>query len=294
MKLSILIPILILISLRLHAMEFRALGGTISMNGEIVSGDLEKLTVQFASLEVPATIFHINSKGGDLDVAMKIGEFIEQSQIPLVTGKECYSACVFIFISAAVRTSGGSLGFHRPYFNKSYFSNLTSLEAKSKYDELTRISKRYLYDKGASNEVVERIFRTSSDKVDIATKEEVDLIFDKKAPYYEEWLSANCGSLSKVESEVIESLGYAMAFHANLEYFENPKNRTGDWLKTLTEQVKKGQLANTYSVEDLYRYKATGEKYNTCIDKAANKHIFSFHKGTRDYLIKLAVKHSTN
>ncbi len=82
MKLLIAIIGMVL-SLNINAMEFLKVGGTFSMHGEIKHGDAINFLNEFASWEVPPTIFFISSNGGDLDEAIKIGEVIRKSQIPV-------------------------------------------------------------------------------------------------------------------------------------------------------------------------------------------------------------------
>ncbi|REL27053.1 hypothetical protein DXX93_11090 [Thalassotalea euphylliae] len=85
-----------------QSMEFLKLGGTFSMHGEIKKGDAAKFLLEFTSWEVAPTIFFISSRGGNLDEAIHIGEIIRASQIPVHSGEECFSACVFIPIEIII------------------------------------------------------------------------------------------------------------------------------------------------------------------------------------------------
>ena len=104
------------------------------MYGDIIEGDFESFLRNFTKLEKPPTAFYIESQGGNLIEAMKIGSFIKGSQIEVRTGDYCYSACVFIFAAASKRLALGELGLHRPYFDKKYFAELNAIEAKKKYE----------------------------------------------------------------------------------------------------------------------------------------------------------------
>lgn len=99
-------------------MDFDRLGGTFTMHGEIKKDDSLRFIAELVSWETPPTVFYIASKGGNLEEAMRIGKIIRESQIPVWSGEECYSACVFIYASGVEREAQGNIGLHRPYFDK--------------------------------------------------------------------------------------------------------------------------------------------------------------------------------
>ena len=60
----------------------------------------------------------LDSKGGDVYAAMKIGRAIRRdpnNAVGVWQGKECFSSCIFILAGADQRLRVGAIGIHRPY-----------------------------------------------------------------------------------------------------------------------------------------------------------------------------------
>jgi len=95
------------------AYGFSLADNVLSLNGEIVQGDLEKLRdlVQrtIAKDEVSCVIpLLINSVGGNFDEAMKIAQYVAEEEIPVAVppGGICISSCVYILIASSVSSDG--------------------------------------------------------------------------------------------------------------------------------------------------------------------------------------------
>lgn len=221
MRASKVLKILVLLLLTdgAGAMEFDRLGGTFSMNGKIVEGDAEKFKDELLKWENPPTVFYINSPGGNVLEAFAIGEFVRSSQIPVWSGGLCASACVYIFVAGVERWVSlpeGKIGLHRPYFDKSYFSNLNQIEAESEYNDLLRLSKAYLRRMGVSDEIINRIHKTSSGELDFLSQKEAKDVFGLSLPFYDEWLAAKCGRDSAEDSRVLRSNAVLNAIRMSL------------------------------------------------------------------------------
>ncbi|WP_147302677.1 hypothetical protein [Thalassotalea euphylliae] len=127
-----------------------------------------------------------------------------------------------IILSAGVeRDIGGVIGLHRPYFDKSYFANLSSLEAKKRYDALRESSEDYLKKMGVKQTLIERMFETDSTNVDILNMSEAKMEFYSRVPFYEEWLSAKCGKFTEEQKRVLKSLGALRAAAATIAWAKN-------------------------------------------------------------------------
>lgn len=93
----------------------------IYMSGEIKSGDRAKLVALLRS-DVQSTQsitdIWLNSPGGDLNEAIKIGAVVEQLGYTAIVpaGATCASACFFVWVSASGRLAPGDVVIHRPYF----------------------------------------------------------------------------------------------------------------------------------------------------------------------------------
>lgn len=124
----------------------------IGLNGNIT----EAMATEFTRVlrELRARIspgdqvgFSINSKGGDVYAAMKIGREIRKdpnSYLGVWEGSECFSSCIFILAGADQRLRVGSIGIHRPYLStpngdesalKLWYSKLSS-DAKTFFREM--------------------------------------------------------------------------------------------------------------------------------------------------------------
>lgn len=258
------------------ALEFHRVGGTFSMHGEVRQGDFVNFMVHFASWEKPPTIFHIDSPGGDLEEAMKIGRIIRESYIPIWTGEECSSACVFIFVAGVERVARGRLGLHRPYYDQKYFAQLNPLDAKLKYDELKKESVDYLKEMDVPQDMIERIFKTNSSDIDYLDEAQTKAIFGYRLPFYDEWLASKCGRYTEEEERV---LGAISALHAIRAAYtlKVPAKGFGD------DIAEKALMALQLEREGrLQPYVELSEKRSKCEEDNANTYIFTYHKIIKD------------
>lgn len=281
-----LLWVLMLLALQAEALEFKKLGGTFSIDGEIVDGDAARFLAELITWKDPPTVFHITSMGGNLDEAMKIGRIIRKSQIPVWSFGECYSACVFIYVAGVERDSKGKIGLHRPYFDKKYFATLDSLEAKEKYEELKAVSIAYLREMEVSQAIIERIFATASSGADVLAAEEANQLLGYRLPFYEEWLMAKCGKYTDEQATVIDSMAALQAARATVAIAKDasiPKSDTfGDNIEQL---LARAQLAfQMEKAGKLEPYAQLSKIHSGCEEKAANSHVFAFHRSLKKYL----------
>lgn len=271
------------------AMDFGRAGGTFTMTGEIEKDDFMKFATSLASWKEPPTVFHIVSIGGDLGEAMRIGKLIRESQIPIWTGSECLSACVFIFIAGVERAAQGKVGLHRPYFDKKYFSDLTSIQAKEKYEELKQNSFTYLKDMEVSQAKTERIFQTGSTDVDILSAEEANTLFGYRSPFYEEWLTAKCGKYTEEQSKVIRSWSNLQAARMTLHVAQDESfSKAEKYGSNIRELVEGAQLALQMEKAGMLEpYIELSKIHQKCEKKSANSHVYSFHRSLKKHLIEL-------
>lgn len=114
------------IAVQLDSFEARGVA-FVALSGEIGSNDAEKAIVSLSSSlerhkgDKKIVGLSLNSHGGLVLEAMKIGEFVEAAKIPvLVTGQSsCESACFFIFMRAPAKfiAHGARIGVHSTSFN---------------------------------------------------------------------------------------------------------------------------------------------------------------------------------
>lgn len=176
----------------------------IIISGQIVKGDYERL-INVVNIfgGIPDNIF-LNSKGGDVIEAMKIGRFARKALLVTgVIGNEnfnCYSACMLIYLACAGKKPNlnGSYGIHRPRFDKSYFSGLSAAEAESKYKDMEMSVRKYLEEMNVPHSFIDRIFSIPSDRLEVLDVEQLFAI-SGNAPAYHEWIRAKCDFLSVEE-----------------------------------------------------------------------------------------------
>ena len=290
MRSFLLVLFIISIASSASAIEYSRLGGSFLMDGEITKGDTIKFLTEFASWENPPTIFHINSKGGDLNEALKIGRIIRDSQIPIWSGEECYSACVFIFSAGVERYAQGNIGLHRPYFDKLYFSGLSSSEAKLKYEELKKESINYLKEMSVNQQIIDRMFATDSTNVDILNKEEANNVFGNILPFYEEWITAKCGKFTDEQIKVLSSLASLKAARMTVAISQDSDIPKSEGFGSNVEKfMEDAQLALQMEKAGMLEpYIELSEIKDKCVEKATNKHIYSFHYTIKHYLLELS------
>jgi hypothetical protein len=251
----------------------------VSITGKIARGDLEK--VKHASAQaINATernlTLHINTGGGDLLEAMKIGRFArkllattysygkaivppghwliksekEFQQAPFnlhvlpkgvpLTEKDivrCYSAGVFILYGGVNRYVSDNndfrngkesiivIGIHRPKFDASYFSELSPEKADKQYKALQEEAREYLIEMDAPQSLIDQMFDTASDKVQLIESDKFRKEYlASKAPFFDEWLIAKCGSSGQKAALDEKEYGEYMMMSSDL-LFEVSSNR---------------------------------------------------------------------
>lgn len=103
------------------AAEFFQLPGTktLYMMGSIVREDVERFQSFIESKDIDT--LGLAGPGGSLEVALKIGELVNQGNISTLTiaDRDCASACALLFMAGQEReiSNGSRLGVHLPFIN---------------------------------------------------------------------------------------------------------------------------------------------------------------------------------
>lgn len=162
---------------------------TFLMQGEVVSGDTERLKQAIAKLAPGTSVAVIlDSDGGDLMEGMQLGHFFHQSKIATFVkadGGRCHSACSLAFLGGRdprtgepmrVKPSSAALGFHQ--FRK---SNYDPLKIYTKADfaaevamaqEVTKVIVRYLKLIGEDLDKLQLMLRAPAEGMNIISNEE--------------------------------------------------------------------------------------------------------------------------
>lgn len=229
----------------------------IVIDGNIKSGDFNTLKrIYYDSKKSNDVIMGValNSTGGDVIEAMKIGNFIRANSMmtispslafdcPFPTDSEelckCFSSC-FIVWAAGVKRNGYLIGLHRPYFDKNFFADLNPTKAEEKYKEMSNLVKSYLQNMDIPNEIIEIMFEHSSDDLYL-----LPINFYEKlriAPFFEEWVLANCGALTADEKKeyqklkLVDDLSKYQKF-----YLDHLKSKQGEINRCVANRIKEIQ-----------------------------------------------------
>lgn len=149
----------------------------------------------------------LNSNGGSLTEAIKIGEAVREmtleTSVANSDGARCLSACFFVWVAGIERSvpygnENGRLGIHRVYFNPDQYKGLSSSDAEKEYSKAQDSSVAYLLKMGVPLDIANKAFRTPSNDVYFLTQKEVSSL-EGIVPYFDELLISRCGSYSKQE-----------------------------------------------------------------------------------------------
>jgi ATP-dependent protease ClpP protease subunit len=182
---------------------------TTFLTGKIVPGDLAKIV---ASVSAPGNFpkyFTLDSPGGDLLEAMRIGQFIRETATGTFVAKECSSACVFLLVAGTSRSAldDAAVGIHRPYFEAKEFSGLSLPEAEARHRQLRSAARRYLENMEMTTAAIEKMFSIGSDDVYYLTPpDKARLLVVPSA--YSEWIRAKCSPPTAQDTQLFKSRGF--------------------------------------------------------------------------------------
>ncbi len=201
------------------------------ISGPIEKGDFEKFRDVLKENEKIPYHVNLNSLGGDLTEAFKIGRLVRELRLstvaPLLFSHRnpsevlcwrewsrsemrpidqadqcvCASACFFIFV-AGVDREGDLIAIHRPYMAKRASEQVALDEYATKYREVEREIRDYLTEMGVSQKWYDILISQSSQSSRFLTSDELRE-FSYKWPHdIEEWLLARCIKLTPKERQI--------------------------------------------------------------------------------------------
>lgn len=119
----------------------------------------------------------VDSPGGDVAAAMRIGSILRKDPNHAVRIKEsynCLSSCVFILAGATQRQVLGRVGIHRPYYPE--IQNLPHELRSARYKKLIDDARLYFERMNIRPDIVDEIFSTPP--------EEIRFLADREQSYY--------------------------------------------------------------------------------------------------------------
>ena len=186
--------------------------------GQIAKGDYNKILEFYREHHPFLGQFRLNSSGGNVTEAIKIGQFFRKYLItawaPICPsngsavlwrvckgqGCTCASACALIWFGAIHRH--GSVGLHRPFTEDPTFRAMSPTEASAVYRTVLNSVSRYLEEMEVPRPMIDAMAATGSAEIRwVEFDEELE-----RPPSIAEWEKASCGSLTIQENGTYLSL----------------------------------------------------------------------------------------
>jgi hypothetical protein len=117
----------------------------------------------------------LDSEGGDVDEAMRIGRLIKNNSFGTITGQayKCLSSCVLILASGVERQSLlGNVGIHRPYFSD-LNEKLTIDEIRKIKDKKNKEIKTYLEEMDSNPALLDAMISIEPSNIKMLTEDEL-------------------------------------------------------------------------------------------------------------------------
>ena len=157
----------------------------IEIRGEISGKDVASLMGFLPSY--PGPIVALDSRGGDVEAAIKIGQLLRKwsRQVVIRPNAVCISACVLVLAGAESRWVYGKVGIHRPYFTNDVA--IEALAQKENYMRVEALIKTYLEEVNVRSVLYDDMLRISPSKVRFLSQEELESYgIGESDPYAEE------------------------------------------------------------------------------------------------------------
>ena len=195
-------------------------------HGPIADGDYDKVRQFYRKYHPFLYAFKLNSPGGDVDEAMRIGRLFRKYQIttyapesagpsyilghgtgaewePLCAGSDCAcaSACALMWFGGVERS--GTVGLHRPRIDDPAFKALRGADATKVYIRILLEIARYLEEMEVPRPMIDAMVATGSSEI-----RWIDSIGDDlfRPPSIAEWEDAACSAFNKEGKKALSGL----------------------------------------------------------------------------------------
>lgn len=196
------------------------------LNGEIVSGDFQKVLKFYRANHPYLDTFELISPGGNLQEAIRIGKLFRKYLLSVEApfgrqfiiggsvmglpgarfscgGSECVcaSACALIWFGGVHRSR--EVGLHRPRIGDPEFKLLPPEEATAVYQRVLGELEAYLREMEVPRPIIDESVATGSFEIRWVEANEDDLA---RPPSFAEWEDATCGHFTAEEQNTIGRL----------------------------------------------------------------------------------------
>jgi hypothetical protein len=186
-------------------------GKGFTINGEIIPGDEKKLSGIFSALQkenpgeaCKGLSFRLISNGGDVDTAIKMGEIFRAWEVEAIVPYRavCASSCVFLLVGAVDRVIVGSVGIHRPYFEK-LSPSVTTADIRRRLDLNNGRIRDYLLRMDVPISLLDAMLSVPPQSMKVLTEDELQAYrLDQKDPAHDERETAKMAYIYGLSSSV--------------------------------------------------------------------------------------------
>jgi hypothetical protein len=172
----------------LHAeikLEEKSNGSTvIELHGTISQTDAEELA-QNANrfLFGPPPQIFLNSTGGDVDAAMRIGRLIRSVDGITYSADKCYGSCALIFIAGVSRFNLGTIGLRRPHSAPSPQGREPAEQQAAL--ELPKL-KAYVQEMGETDRFYQEMVNADASSMKLYSRKAIEEIVPEKDPVHDD------------------------------------------------------------------------------------------------------------
>jgi len=162
------------------------------VTGKISEADAFQFDLLSSIFEHKTPWIFLNSRGGDVTAAMKIGRIVRKYDGWTIINRDnkCYSSCALIYIAGVSRdiNGKGELGLHRPYFAAAPQSR----EAIQRQVPIMLTTlKNYVAEMGVSDNFYQEMVNTEPSGIRIYRTETIDRLVSPSDPTNDEIVTAN-------------------------------------------------------------------------------------------------------
>jgi hypothetical protein len=163
----------------------------VRVEGQILPGDAERLATLALSLKPEDArglwlYVFINSEGGSVPEAVKIGRFLrsQNASVQLRKGDRCLSSCVFILMAGVMRAYSvdAIVGVHRPFL----FMADQDLDIEQTYRSTRSELEVYFDEMRVPRLLLDLMYSVPPEEMRVLSRAETELFLPFQDPVYEE------------------------------------------------------------------------------------------------------------
>lgn len=172
--------------------------------------EARRLADSFNQDKAPVVRVLLNSNGGEVLAAMKLGQLLRRNAVEVwvLGGSNCSSACVLVLAGGVSRVvgQGARIGIHRPYFTPEEFALLSHAESQESYRRMAQIVRSYLSEMGVDDSLFTEMMRVESRKLRFIDEDFAEAVrLHGGDPAHQEWQRArDVRAIGKGRVEMLE------------------------------------------------------------------------------------------